>query len=88
MGAQAKKKGPVKGGTGGRKANKQSSETAPSWALEQLALEQEEEESESEDEVRQPSPHPCACAPVPVHAQRLARERAHCVCDGAGAAGG
>ena len=56
MGAQAKKKGPVKGGKGGRKANKQSSETAPSWALEQLALEQEEEESDDEEEVRT-SPH-------------------------------
>ena len=38
MGAQAKKKGPVKGGKGGRK--KQTGEAAPSWALEQLALEQ------------------------------------------------
>ena len=36
MGAQAKKKGPVKGGKGGRK--KQTGEAAPSWALEQLAL--------------------------------------------------
>ena len=48
MGAQAKKKGPVKGGKGGRKANKQSGETAPSWALEQLALEQDAADVEDE----------------------------------------
>ena len=48
MGAQAKKKGPVKGGKGGRKANKQAGETAPSWALEQLALEQNAAAAEGE----------------------------------------
>jgi len=50
MGALPKKKGPVKGGKGGRKTNTQSNESAPSWALEQLALEQDTADSEVESE--------------------------------------
>ena len=46
MGAQAKKKGPAKGGKGGRK--KQAGEAAPSWALEQLALEQNAGDAEAD----------------------------------------